>query len=412
MLPVTRRRFLQRCIVSSLLGSVAFRAAAQQDSMAACTSRLRMVFESLEAFRRANGQYPGKLAELVERGYLSHERQCLCPVTEQTNLLIAVAPGIASSTKFDKRNSYEYELDDSVRINQTDAPGLTDLTRRGWKTCLMEGPLKKVAPLLRCQLHNRKAVNVTATGDVYLSGQYWELEFVDLLPEVYTMPFMAHRRPLAISQYAARRPAPLPANCLDLEAAGNALPEDPWLEGVLAGDTLEALLAILPQELSQQSLPAFDTRYLIQVCGKFGTEKDWESHEKFGAHSYPTRSKAIHFQAPAGSRLHILHACAYPDKPGQKAGGVHIKNTESGAEQSIDFVYGRDTAVWRGESSHPELKPVCELIPSAKGVPQRLFCRSCRIDCASSDVTPLELRIEADPASTAGPFIVGLSISS
>src|SRR5262245_23649919 len=95
-----RRSFLQKCVATCALGSVASRASVPRDPMAVCTARLRMVFESLEAFRRMHGQYPGKLVELVDSGYLSHRYQCLCPVTEQTKSLVAVERGIASSTKF------------------------------------------------------------------------------------------------------------------------------------------------------------------------------------------------------------------------------------------------------------------------------------------------------------------------
>jgi hypothetical protein len=412
MMLTPRRDFLFACAAPLLAACRAARGAGLEDRDKACAARLGMVLEAIQAFRRRNGALPSNLNQLYEQGFVAEPHLLVCPSAEQSGNYASLPQGMLSSTRTSGVASYEYEFADGVSINRDEQPGLPSTSRRIWKLRQLEGPLKDLMPFLLCD-HKRCFLNISGLGNVYTSGNYWEVEFVDVLPEIYTMPFMTYRRPGPIALSANPRPASLPKDCLDLAPVGNALANDPWLDGMREGDSLGDLLNQLDAGQPLSDLPAFDSRFIIQVCGKFGPEDSWPD-KAFGLQSYPAESRILEFQARPGCTIHLLHACAYADRPGARAGTILIADRDSKQKSEFSLIYGVNTSIWRAKTPWDQENPhsVWRGKGGSSGKHVRLFHQAITWDGAGQSTTAnLQFQLVADRSSFAGPFIAAITLS-
>jgi hypothetical protein len=413
MTPIPRRRFIALCATHSLFGRVLLRGENTDLAFHSCAARLRKVYEAIESFRRTRGDYPLRLHDLCQFDYLANLNMQVCPDAERAGSLSSVAPGILTSTNSDNQATYEYELSNEVSMDPRDVAGLADQSRRGWKKHLLETALGKFVPILRCERHS-KCINVTAQGKLYLSEQYWELEYVDVLPEIYSMPYLAQIRSPSILAYAAPRPSRLAAECLDLQQAANALPGDPWLEGISDGDSLADLSSSFRDGFNSEGLPTFDVRWIIQVSGNFGSFDSWIGRKTFGAPSYPKRSKAVCFKAGQNTKIHLLHACAYGGVEGEEAGKIAVQAPDGRTVCELSLVYGKNTAVWRGpdfKNEATDLTPVWQGSSGSSGWRARLFHTVLPVNAFAGGETMVELTLDANVKSFAGPFIAAITLS-
>lgn len=409
----TRRSFIGRLVPAALACPSAF-GQGQADLRTQCVKRLQMLFEAIEAWRRTHsGDYPPDLMALLTDGFL-HDRSFFdCPGAKAETSLQSAPRATLSSTSLEPLATYEYELESKMKPNMRDAVGMPDPSRRAWKLPLLQGPLGDHVPILRCLWHGLPYINLPRTGKPYESGSEWEYKFVDILPEVYAMPWLAVHRSPSIHNYVAARSPDLPRSSIDLKDAANALPGDPWLDGSEEADSLAELPPTITIRGDERE-EIFDSRYLIQVCGACVSDDAWKQREAFAEFpSYPRQSRAIKLACRKGTSISLLHATAYPAQPGTTVGCLLFRFPD-GTEKEKNLVYGGDTRVWRHEkpdgASVPT--PVWSGTTAAKTSPiwlARLFYSSFPVDAESAVDQPVELFLVADKHSTAGPFIAALN---
>lgn len=417
-MPSIHRCLIQICAVAWLGAACLAEEAAGSDE--ACKTRLAILHEALTAWKRKHGDYPLHLGLLLRDSFITDERLLVCPSLEKDLFYRSAGPGILTSTLSDAGATYEYEMDERALMSLRATRGMADASRRAWRNDLTKTALAHVFPIVRCQRH-KKHWNVTADGRIYPSGLHWEYEFVDLLPEIYAMPYLARTRSPSIHAHVAPRPSRLGPDSIDLKDAANALPGDPWLDGFKDGDSLEDLAAASQDGYETPDGILFDCRYLVQVCGAVGDEELWKERKIFGGPSYPPVSRGIPIQCKRGDRIHIIHACAYRDRLQSMAGEIVLED-ETGKElQKKTLIYGRDTAVWRaGKFLKPAvLVPVwsgkagkaLEKQTGVSGWDARLFLLTWEVEADAAPEKTLFLRLHANPATPASPFIVAVTLS-
>ncbi len=403
---------------SMMLGASVAAAGAREED--ACRARLGMLHEAICAWKRRFGDFPPDLGTLLRQGFVADQRWLVCPGVEKDLSYKSVGAGTLTSTIFDNEATYEYELDERAPMNARLVRGLAHASRRAWRKDLMKTALGKVLPIVRCQRHT-KCWNVTGEGRSYLSGPEWEYNYVDLLPEIYAMPFLAHTRNPSIHEHAGSRPDRLGSGCIDLKDAANALPGDPWLDGFKSGDSLDDFVSGTRGGYQSESGMQFDCRYLVQVCGKVGNDSTWMERKAFAGPAYPRVSRPISLACRTGDRIHMIHACAYRGEVGEVAGAIVLEDEDGAELQSKALVYGRDTSVWRAqEFKKPSFTPplwtgsagkALEAETGMKAWEARLFLHTMPMDAAMSESTRCFLRLRANEDSPTGPFIVAITVS-
>ena len=405
----SRRQFFALAGGSVLTSSVL---ALGDEEVGTCKARLRLLNDAINAWRRKYGDFPMKLGDLLRRGIIADAHVLICPGAEREVSFKAVEKGILTSTESDPAATYEYELSNDAKMNPLLVEGLDDKSRRAWKKALLTTAIKQSVPIVRCERHAR-TLNLTAEGTIYESGGIWEYDFVELLPEIYAMPFLAQTRAPSIHNYVAARPTGLDASCLDLKDAANALPGDPWLDGFDIGDSLKDFPPSTGAPFKTADGILYDCRYLVQVCGKTGSERSWRYRETFGGPSYPQKARPITFKAGRGDRAHVLQACAYPTQVGSNVGEIVISTADGAESQRTPLVYGENTLVWRAgsfaEGSQP--KAVWKGVTGSSGWNVQLYEITVPLKSAASDRESYFLRLQANVDDLAGPFILGVTIS-
>lgn len=410
-----RRRAFLGCLLPTIVAASQFRAKEEITAKPRCAERLKTVYEAIEAWRRRHADYPPDLDSLVKKGFLQNIQMLLCPEAEEQLSLSSVPDGVLTSTTYDKAATYEYDLAQDIPTNDRDAINLAEPNRRTWKMALMKTAVGDFVPILRCLRHLPVALNIPRTGVLYESDLYWEFKFVDLLPEVYAMPWMASTRSPSIHNFVSERPPALPAGALDLKEAANALSVDPWLDGVSSADSLCKASPVVNVRDAEGTVRAFDCRYLVQVCGGFGAYETWLARESFAGPSYPKQSKTVNIRCRNATQIFVLQATAYPAVPDSEVGKITLLFPD-GTTQIQPLIYGRNTSVWRYKREKtPEPTPVWSGATGSAESPDwraSLFLLSFRVESSFQSDTPAELRLEANPDSRAGPFVAGINTSN
>ncbi len=164
----------------------------------ACDRQMRKTFEAIQSWRRLyNGSYPARLVDLETAGLLPNQG-ATCP-----ELLRGSSRSSAKHNEFTSRGPrcdpegtymYEYEMSDCVIKSLDDRPwlpdGAPDYSEQKIKSTLLQRAFFEQVPILRCTSHPNVAParfsdprrNLTVKGNVYWSGLYWELLWLDDVP--------------------------------------------------------------------------------------------------------------------------------------------------------------------------------------------------------------------------------------
>ena len=414
-----RRAFLSRMSGGLSLAATSAKAGSEAEWMfQECRRRMGMLYEAIRRWQRSHGEgrWPARLTVLRDERLISDARVWVCPVSEKLRDWrgAPTSPTVIFQLAANPESSYSYEFSsENVRPDLIDEP--KQWTNVEWKSLLMETPLGGRVPILRCMKHapaapggdpSREGVlNVGADGGFYESGTYWECRFSDIRPEPYGMPYMVRRHPGRPGATPTPRPAGLGTGCLDLDTIANGNPELPWLYGQPGKLTLERFLSETGYGARLTPI-AFDARRLVQTTGALVSETLFEADQGFPGQGYPGKSPILPVGGREVKRVHVLHATAFQGKPGQGVGGLEILLRGRPARR-FDLVYGVDTGWWRA-------------VPAREGVQAWSFGEGAELTTVYRSVLEMDpgetsagvegIRVVADPAHTASPFVLGITL--
>lgn len=427
---VTRRGFLVhagRSLAALATVPADVARAGEDDLVRECFRRMGFIYESIRRWQRAHGTnaWPLNLASLREEGLLTDPRAWICPCSEsRQNLRFdPLNPSVLDAKSFNRESNYNYEFS-AEPVPQERLGDLPPMNHRAWKSALAATALGGRVPILRCKSHGEQVLNIAADGRSYRSSLYWEYEFSAIRPEPFTMPWMVVKHPEAPGETRRERPPDLPAGCLDLGGAANALPELPWIDGLPRGATLSRFVDETGAGAALHPVP-FDARRMIQTTG--ATVNGWKEFEEgrgFLGRAYPPQSLPLSLPAtPSARSLYVLQATACRGEPGQRVGEIVIL---SGTRTvlTLPLIYGENTGWWRRFESGGAARPVWrgEAGPSSlAGVRDHanpppvveaaaLYVADFPWPETLRSAAPLTLQLRADSGCAASPFVLGLTL--
>jgi hypothetical protein len=336
-------------LISKLLASVSF-GNSEKDVERQCIRQMRRIFEAAQAYRRSHeGAYPERLAQLVASN-LIREELAICPRVLQGLPYSARPGGTWSSGRegLDPGSAYQYELS-SLPIPASALPNGVVANWRQLKSELAVREGWEDVPVLRCERHSEteERLNVTFSGHSYRSSLLWEELFVNSVPYSYRTPYLVFRRtapPFPRHPDSESRPA----GSVNLDAAANAIPDDPWWWGNRVGPeeelaaTLSPLVKVTQSGFLRRGDGVFDVRSLVQVQGAVVPRK--QSKEGFTVRCFPVRREII-LNGPF-VEAEVICGTVWADTPGTIAGELvwHYRN---GRREILNLVFGENIECFR-----------------------------------------------------------------
>ncbi len=305
--------------------------AAEADDEKVCRTRLLLIYDAIQNYRKANQRLPDRLSDLLPR-FLAAPEVLNCPTAAArgaTSYDIAI---YQQSEVTDTRTTYLYEFRTNT-IPKIISGGSTR-SMREWKQRQM-GVLGSEVPIVRCMMHSRY-LNLSFSGTVYESGREWEKNFVKLArPEDLSFPLLFAEGVTLRAIPIPPRPPDMPGRLIDLSDSYNAGFKKCWTEG----DTSNSLTNLADGLRTFHGIP-FDVRGLIQL----------RSNDP-GLAIYPVGVANI-LVGLRCERLHFLHAAVVLKLTKPKAGtaiGRYVLHYENGRAAEFPILYGSHLTHWRAE---------------------------------------------------------------
>jgi hypothetical protein len=398
---------------------------------------MRKLEESLQAWRRGHrGNYPERLVDLADAGLMPFVNG-FCPNLRHELLSSDARHSMATSRRpgADPAGFYEYELTPNDHKSATEAdylpPGTPAYTRRDIKLELLRRPQADQVPLLRCSSHRAEAPeplrktdkpirNASYTGDVYWSGEYWEIHWLSDVPhcERDSIVLFGLKGPYF---YVDKPPAM--ATALDLRSWSCAFGDHPWWW------TVPLFVPRPNHEYAPQLRPFFAEKHgrtlrlgsreywingLTQLQGNISTNRDDLYHQAIRQSFVWERSGlgvAKKFRTASW-----LQGTIWMARFNDTAGWL-IWHYRDGTAERVPITYGKTTARFWGDSDQiateknfPE--PVWKHHETAEEVGKerwlRLYEQSW--DNPHPDLEVATLDFVSNRESPAAPFIVSINV--
>lgn len=301
-----------------------------------CRRNLHLIHDALGAYHRDTGEWPRRLSDLAE-SYVASE-VLICPQCLRSRVFSVGNETLLNMADADPQTVYKWELNTLQK-----AEGVEGKTWLDWKNRQRLTAVGEAVPMVRCDQHEvageKVHLNLSFSGDVFVSRNSWEEEFRDVLATPYLMtPEQVFRDVRRISERVPARPTGAASRHLDLAAFANALPGDPWQDGT-SGDTLAALLnAVGTDGLWEHGGVRFDVRALVQLDGR--RLRPGEQGPGRGDWFYPTGPVTLPVHQ-AGQRLHLLGGAVFPAPVGAVVAELTLTYA-GGSNQRIPWRYGTD----------------------------------------------------------------------
>lgn len=200
----------------------------------------------------------------------------------------------------------------------------------------MSSPVGLRTPCLRLQVGKDRWLNVAMTGWVYESGQFWQSEFVDLMPLPFMHPTLLKKDHRAIPERVIARPPECGPRQLDLAKRCNALPTGPWILAPTIETEPPGFASWFASGFYEYQDVLFDVRGVIQVDGLVTTEGT-------GVRNFPAYPKAV-TDIPVNQQVTTLHLLAgtVDRAPAQSAIATLRLRFKSGETEDLPLRYGVD----------------------------------------------------------------------
>ncbi|MCI0539599.1 MAG: hypothetical protein L0Z50_30685 [Verrucomicrobiales bacterium] len=321
-----------------------FKASKDPMEAASCRDRLKLIHDSIAAFKNDHQRLPSWLSELSPR-YLDASL-LVCPYVAKIGDLRSWRSGFRDDVFQDPKEStsYAYEFNNIQRKLWT---GVTK-TWNEYKHRQMErmGPLGRDAvPIVRCFEHD-PVLNLAYSGRIYASGGVWETLYEPRFSHDDHHPesLFFHESLRVDPSRFPRRAASAEARLLDLSSHYNAYIDDAWLPWPSDSD----LRGLAPGAREFGGM-RFDARGVVQLKGAGLLAP------------YPVLVPGIAI-GRACTNIHFLHATrlvsdhAAKVADGSKVAG-HVVHYRSGAQVEIPILYGRDVKDWWYDPLAPDHGP-------------------------------------------------------
>ncbi len=364
---------------------------------AECACRMRKVSEAIQVYRRThNGEWPESLSPLKTAGLLRAGEDCCPQLSKGRAARNPQGLWTNRSEGLDADSMYQYDL---ASINELPE-------WRKAKLMILQRLYFEQVPVLRCQRHGSRTLNMNATGSAFTNPHgYWESLFVDDVPLPYRGPYLVLKRPVPpFSAGLPERSASLTATAVNLAAACNAFPDDPWWWGAGVFDgkptpTLSALLAEFPNGVARIQGITFDVRAIVQVGTSFPNSAGGTAYR---SHAFPLARKGLALREKARS-VALLMGTVWDDKEGKPVGKL-VWHFASGKVEYHTLVYGLHTARFNS----PSPKPSPSWTGEGENGPVHLWV--CKWENPLPEEELKSVDILAEESSPASPFVVGITL--
>ncbi len=278
-----------------------------------CVKQLERIYQALEEFRKRHpGHNPDWLSDLARERILA-EHYLVCPKIRRTHHFTEgrdgdgenrIRDGVFADPSGQWQPSYAYEF---ANVPLPLWPGLgKTYADYKMKQRTMHGIGDRV-PIVRCFAHDPR-LNLALNGEIYTSGDDWELNFTDSHDEHYPVTMFQSIPPKTDPSKLPPRPSRMSSKTLDLTPFYNAYLDEFWLP-----------------YLHGQDLREFQRYIRRQWATGSGTSGRGRERIEFDARGI-IQLKSTHIQAPYPilvegipvadrcRRIHVLHATSWEAK--------------------------------------------------------------------------------------------------
>ncbi|MGI9240924.1 MAG: hypothetical protein ACR2RV_08985 [Verrucomicrobiales bacterium] len=301
-----------------------------------CRRNLHRIGDAIQSYRiKSDGAFPDDLGHLLGE-YLSDSDVFLCPVAKRVGEFGVKGENLRDP-KGESISSYTWELSPITEFPLDDGEKISS---RDFKMLQMQTAVGAKVPILRCDRHPDKWLNLTALGEVYESGQMWESMWVDRVALPYLIPAAVNQSTRPLSERLRPRPPSATARMLDLRPWCNARLEDPWI-GWRDGEELTEFVEGLEGDgLFLHDGVSFDPAGLIQLGGT-------PSEKHHDVPHYPTSVPPVTI-GQKFSQMHLLCGLAFASPEGSVVAKLHLHHRavdgRTPAVTTIPWRYGIDVA--------------------------------------------------------------------
>lgn len=425
------------CLLAAFVPAAAVGASEDEPSWLPCDREMRKVHEALQAWRRTHdGNYPDRLVDLVAAGLMPYS-SAICPQVRAEAALADARHDLSTSRQAgaDPESFYEYELSPNIQKSKDEArwlpPGSRAYTRRDIKLELLRRPHADQVPILRCSSHRAAAPaewradgkawrNLTVTGEIYWSEEYWEKRWLA------DVPYCARE---SIVLFGLKGPpfyvdaAPTVAAALDLRSWSCAFGDHPWWWTVplfdeppnsVSAPHLRPFFQEQHARVREVGGEAYWLNGLTQLQGKI-SPNEMERYRQSMRQSFVWERTGLQVGRLV-RKATWLQGTLWEAKPGEVAGEL-VWHYADGTNARVPLVYGKTTArFWadrqqlKTEKNFPEA--VWQQAESAREVGKERVLRLYQQAWANPrpEVTVTTLDFVSNRASPAGPFVVAINV--
>lgn len=363
-----------------------------------CAARLSLIHEGLQAYRRQHeGALPRRLSDLHPQ-FIADAALLNCPIATASGRFTPGRRDIWTNARQETLGSYNWEFSSEV-VPSAIVGGQSGIEWRRVKAALMKSPIGSKVPTVRCLLDTTRVLNLSFSGEVYVSSLYWEDAVLDKFPHPYAEPFLIMRDQRPIRDRLPPRASDLPSSVIDLSECINACLGDPWLSG--HGPEILPLPAHVSTVIQSNGLP-FEIRGIVQVGGAVRSNATTEG---FSGRAYPFVSAPIRVDVRC-ARIHLLHATAFAASNGEVVGRYEVV-TKSGTVSEVSLRMGVEIQHWRSDGAQSRLSAAWR--GQIDGVGDcALFHWTWQNADPSDEI--VSIRLHAAAESVASPFLVAMTV--
>jgi hypothetical protein len=199
-------------------------------------------------------------------------------------------------------------------------------------------PVGERTPCLRLRVGENDWLNVACTGWIYRSGEYWESEFVDLIPRPLMWVELLAKDHRPVPQRAARRSPLCGSAQIELVPKCNAIPTFPWFFGPPHEKSAPDFGSWVADGVHEHDGVLFDVRGVIQLDGRMVPKATGKRFLR----AYPENVRGIAVGKSARV-IHLLAGTVDRAEPRAVVATVRVAFT-SGASEELPLRYGEHFA--------------------------------------------------------------------
>lgn len=341
-----------------------------------CRRQMLLMGDALAAYRQDHGgSFPLQLGDLIP-GYLTDPGVLKCPAAlEKGKAGVATLNFIDPCSKDGRVIGYTWEMcqDDP---DFWEGQGY-NVKFAKFKELQRRSLIGEWVPVVRCGHHGADHhLNLTASGKLYESGEYWECNFADTLPGPRLAPELVEQANLPMSALVRPRSTGATSAMLDLRPWYNARFEDPWIMVEHWEEQTDFARYLTNGFIVSQGI-AFDAAGIVQLNGKITAQGGWAGFTRL---KYPTAVRSITVNKPFRV-MHVLGAVLFEDPVETIVARIELHRDGSHPKSVWVWRYGLDTLTYRfvPSAAEPRLSSTAVawqggfLNPQDRGQKPRLF---------------------------------------